>query len=159
MRTVHQSGRNIKVLIVENNLSRRVAITRAIHGLNTKIQSALHFERAVELVQKQEYDWIVSQMSLTGGAPTTFDGIQLYSLARKVCSQSTGFVLLADTPSEVSKHWLQVMNNQITQALPMPNIIQNPIDPTALRHALLTIHNVMNQDGGVIQIPVEKWVA
>lgn len=124
---------NINVLLVEDQLSKRLRITEAFHDLPVTIESALNFARARDLLNLKKFDWVIAELKVkyTDGES---DGLQLWNISKHLQPDSL-FVLLTDDPfSLTSEH----MMNRIV----MPPVLRSPVDPGTLRHMLIS----RNQD-------------
>jgi CheY-like chemotaxis protein len=137
----------LKVLIVENALAKRMKITKAVSGFNCEIESALHFHRAQEMLSQQKFDWVVSNLDLSQSSLTKdHDAATIYFLETWHKQW-----LLSQVPNDVQTSpvarlflitndaaaWSQKLHKLFTSKIEVP-IIQDPIDPNTLRHAILT---------------------
>ncbi len=132
-----------RILLIEDHLGERLNIMKVLSHYGFEIETAVTFHRARDLIQKRDYQLVISEFLLCHCPEVQGDGTQFWSYSQKI-QPKTPLVLIANDAERLSTELIRMattINPQIEPNLTLPqnllpSVIPKPVRPDVLQSLL-----------------------
>ncbi len=120
-----------KILLIEDHLGERLNIMKVLAQLGFEIETAVTFNRARDLIQKREYDLVISEYLLNHCPELQGNGAEFWTFAQRLQPNMPLFLIAKDSVG-LNSALLKIKEEPNSPSL-LPRIISKPVLPDQLQ--------------------------